>query len=393
MSLLVMMPQWRATTEAWMHRMLKGLAPHIAALIVNNAGRNKVWNEYLPVYSLDQPPQKIRYVTRGLRVIGLELHQRKPVPHKRLAAIIEKLAPSHILCQYGTYFYQFQEFLAQTQVPLFVHFHGYDATFDLRLADCPDTRYHPEDYLTSLLANENRVTWIANSRFTKSLLVAAGLTAENIRMKYYGFPIPVKQKLHQDRTNIQILHLGRLIDFKSPDRTIQAFEIARSRGLRGRLVMAGDGPLRSYCELLRTRSPYRDSIHMLGAVNQEHTESLFFESDIFTQHNLKGELSRQAECFGASPVEAMAAGLPVVCTKSGGVVESVVDGKTGFLNEPGDIEAQAEDFLRLAEDPELRQKIGDAGRKRVAKCFSPEQETKALCEIMGLSRLQNYQNT
>jgi len=109
------------------------------------------------------------------------------------------------------------------------------------------------------------------------------------------------------------------------------------------------------------------------------------EADIFTQHNIQGEITRQSEAFGVSIIEAMAHGLPVVCTKHGGVIESVVDGETGFMCDPGDIEAQADAFLKLANNIELRQNMGDAGRKRVAEYFNPEQEALQLREIMNIS--------
>jgi glycosyltransferase involved in cell wall biosynthesis len=148
------------------------------------------------------------------------------------------------------------------------------------------------------------------------------------------------------------------------------------------LIIAGDGPLRTNCELLRLRSPYKDFIQILGSVNAQEAQTLFAEADVFTQHNIVGEISRQSECFGVSIVEAMAMGLPVVCTKNGGVIESVVQGETGFLGDPGDVEAQADAFIRLGGDPQLRQRMGDAGRVRVADFFSPGREIQQLRNII-----------
>ena len=82
-------------------------------------------------------------------------------------------------------------------------------------------------------------------------------------------------------------------------------------------------------------------------------------------------------------LEAMAAGLPVVATAVGGTPEVVVDGVTGFLVPPRDPQALADAILRLLRDPELRQRMGEAGRARVAAHFSIEQmvhKTEALYE-------------
>ena len=76
------------------------------------------------------------------------------------------------------------------------------------------------------------------------------------------------------------------------------------------------------------------------------------------------------EHFGIVPVEAMYAGLPVVAVNSGGPLETVVDGETGFLRE-----SSADDFceamVKLVEGGEdLKRKMGENGRKRVKENFS-----------------------
>ena len=76
--------------------------------------------------------------------------------------------------------------------------------------------------------------------------------------------------------------------------------------------------------------------------------------------------------------------MPVVGTRSGGVVETVVDGVTGVLVEPGDEAAQAAALLRLASDAELRRRMGAAAWQRARDCFSVERETAQLLEILGV---------
>lgn len=384
MKLLFMMPQWNAVSEVWMNRMLEGLVEYIGGLVVNDSAGVSDWNGLFPVYYIKESTHEVRFASSLFKSFGFNLLKESPSSYKRIKNIFDELSPSQILCHYGTFAAHFSPVWSENDFPLFIHFHGFDATFDLRQNAYPELKAHPEHYLSEILSLQKRATFIANSFFTKSLLVRAGIAEDCIKVKYYGIPVPELSKTHSKTTNIKILHLGRLVDFKSPDRTIKAFEIAKSRGLDATLIIAGDGPLRNYCELLRLRSPYKDLISFLGPVNRAKAQELFYESDIFTHHNIQGEITRQSECFGVSPVEAMAVGLPYVGTKNGGVLESVVHGETGFLNEPGDVEAQADSFLELARNPELRQRMGDAGRKRVAEHFSPEQERDRLVQIMGL---------
>ena len=70
-----------------------------------------------------------------------------------------------------------------------------------------------------------------------------------------------------------------------------------------------------------------------------------------------------------SVLEAMAAGLPVVASAVGGIPELVVDGETGLLVPPGDPDALADALGKLITDPELRQRLGAAGRARAEACF------------------------
>jgi glycosyltransferase involved in cell wall biosynthesis len=73
-----------------------------------------------------------------------------------------------------------------------------------------------------------------------------------------------------------------------------------------------------------------------------------------------------------SAIEALAAGRPVVATRVGGVPDVVRDGEDGFLVETGAVDALADRLARLAADPDLRRRMGDAGRARVLPRYSVE---------------------
>lgn len=98
--------------------------------------------------------------------------------------------------------------------------------------------------------------------------------------------------------------------------------------------------------------PFRDDINMAYAA-----------LDIFT-------LTSQSESFGMVTIEAMAAGLPVIATRSGGTPELVDELSTGFLVDPAD-PTELETALRLlVEVPELRNNFGRAGRRKVIEKYS-----------------------
>jgi glycosyltransferase involved in cell wall biosynthesis len=84
------------------------------------------------------------------------------------------------------------------------------------------------------------------------------------------------------------------------------------------------------------------------------------------------------EPFGLPLVEAMAAGVPAIGTRSGAMPEIVVDGESGLLVERSDAGALADAIIALLADPERRQRMGQAGRERAARLFTWQQSAASL---------------
>ena len=90
------------------------------------------------------------------------------------------------------------------------------------------------------------------------------------------------------------------------------------------------------------------------------------------------------EPFGIPVIEAMAAGLPVVATRAGALPEVVVDGETGILVERGDSAGLADAIGTLLADPQLRQRMGAAGRRRVQQLFTWDRSVARLERLYGM---------
>ena len=117
-------------------------------------------------------------------------------------------------------------------------------------------------------------------------------------------------------------------------------------------------------ELERRMSPQLASrVTLTGRIDHSETAAWYDAAEIFVFPSI-------FESFGIPPLEAMAAGLPVVAARAGGTVETVVDGVTGLLVDREDPRALAAALTRLLDDPELRRTFGTAGRARAAEVFS-----------------------
>ncbi|MGS2744286.1 glycosyltransferase [Halomonas sp. LS-001] len=92
-------------------------------------------------------------------------------------------------------------------------------------------------------------------------------------------------------------------------------------------------------------------------------------------------LSHFQESFGRTVLEAMAAARPVVCYHWGALPELVISEKTGYLVPLGDVDGVATRLAALADSPELRQRLGQAGRERAVACFGPDALQEALARV------------
>jgi glycosyltransferase involved in cell wall biosynthesis len=156
-----------------------------------------------------------------------------------------------------------------------------------------------------------------------------------------------------------LLSVGRFRPPKDFTTLIQA--MAALEPGTARLQIAGDGPDR---DALEQEIEARDlPVELLGT--RSDVDHLLAAADIFV-------LSSDSEGLPMSVLEAMAAGLPVIATAVGGIPELVTDQQTGALVPPRDSQALAAAITAIAHDPESRDRLGAAGRRRAETEFSLE---------------------
>jgi glycosyltransferase involved in cell wall biosynthesis len=149
--------------------------------------------------------------------------------------------------------------------------------------------------------------------------------------------------------------LCRLEPIKGVDDLLRGFLLASSTRPRLRLILAGDGPLKS--RLI-------DAARRAGAMARiALTTSWVSGPDVLPALDLFALVSRN-EGMGRALVEAMAAGLPVLATNVGGMPEVLEEGRAGLLVPPGDDEAIARAIALLMDDPALRGSLARRARSR-----------------------------
>jgi glycosyltransferase involved in cell wall biosynthesis len=106
-----------------------------------------------------------------------------------------------------------------------------------------------------------------------------------------------------------------------------------------------------------------DKVAFHGFLSRPELVDHYYNADVFVFPPIWNE------AFGCTPVEAMAAGTPVVATRSGGIPETITDQETGFLVERNDSDALANAILKLLENDALRESMGRAARRRALEHF------------------------
>jgi glycosyltransferase involved in cell wall biosynthesis len=171
----------------------------------------------------------------------------------------------------------------------------------------------------------------------------------------------------------QVLCVARMVPDKDHDTLIEAFRLAAQAHQESELWLVGDGPRLAEVRDLTRRLLPEGKVRFLPP--REDLRPLLHQAALLV-------LSSKTEALPNVVLEAMAAGLPVVATRVGGVPELVVPGRTGWLVNPGDGPALAAALSRALADGETRQAWGRAGRERALRDFSLETMTRRYEDVL-----------
>ena len=227
---------------------------------------------------------------------------------------------------------------------------------------------------------------IAASEFARSNLIRLGVPNDRICKIVPGVdserfrPMPGRTDL-VERYGLQrktvVLTVARLIPRKGHRVVLEALGKVYREFPDAHYLIAGTGP-----EEDRLRQTVRDlglneRVTFAGYVPAEQLPDIYNLSDIMVMPN-RQEKDGDVEGFGIVFLEANATGKPVVAGRSGGAIEAVAEGKTGYLVNPEDSNELAGVLRRLLADQVLRERLGREGVRRVKSEFNWESRAKIL---------------
>ena len=186
---------------------------------------------------------------------------------------------------------------------------------------------------------------------------------------YPGVSVSPRTRRRSKAGVVSIGTLGRLVPVKGINTLLSAMAILLNKFPATMLEIAGDGPERERLDDRANALAIESNVRFVGWKSDSATALRRW--DIYAQPSA-------AEGFGIAALEAMAAGLPVVASATGGLKEAVVNRETGMLVPPLDSSALAAALIELIGDSALRARLGNAGRERADAEFPITREVEEI---------------
>jgi L-malate glycosyltransferase len=227
----------------------------------------------------------------------------------------------------------------------------------------PNRNFLTKIMLTQALRKSTYIT--ATSKFLEKVTLEY-ITDKPIKIIPFGVDLDLFK--YSERKPGEIVKIGiakHLHPYYGVDILIRAIHHMDRKKQNFRLLIAGKGKYEQEYRSLVGELELDDIIEFVGPIEYPKMPDFLSSIDIAVMPS-----STEAESFGVAAIEAAATGLPVVGTKVGGIPEVIEDGITGLMADKGDFKKIAQHLTRLIAEPDLRHKMGLAGRQMVEQRYS-----------------------
>ena len=252
------------------------------------------------------------------------------------------------------------------KVPFIVTLHGFDVTRRRDFA-----AFYGELWKEATL-------FLCVSEFIRRKAIEAGFPEEKLRVHYIGIDCDYFARRSARAEENLVLFVGRFTEKKGVAHLLRAMQIVQQENPEVKLVLIGDGELRTELEALRESLSVQCTF--LGSQPSSVIRDWMERATVFCGPSVEAE-DGDAEGLGLVFAEAQAMGTPVVSFRHGGIPEMGDDGVTGLLAPEGDHISLSRAILRYIHDAEFREKSSAAAVAHVRKCANLMTQTAILEDI------------
>ncbi len=366
--LTVFTPQVGTDSETFIRRHVKDLRPDGTLTIACQVG-----DPALSSWSVDGPMLVLDHIepVRFTRETGWEFTSNHL---DTIKGFLQEHRVQVVLGEYLDVCLPLLEIALELDIAFWGHAHGYDIS--MRLRD-PRIRYAYRCY-------NQAAGIIVGCDWARERLDTLGFAPDKIHVVPCGVDIPDRPVVRSRTEHIRCLAVGRFVSKKGPLLTLDAFRKALEVCPNLRLDYVGSGELYPEAKEYIREFNLGEYVRLCGSQPHNAVKLHMRSADIFLQHSKTDRVSGDQEMMPVGILEAMSYNLPVVSTRHAGIPEAVVDGVTGYLVDEGNCIGMSEYIVRLANNRELRNRMGHAGRVRTIERFSWSHERVALLNLLGL---------
>jgi glycosyltransferase involved in cell wall biosynthesis len=241
------------------------------------------------------------------------------------------------------------------------------ACADRIIAECPQDR---RDLMTLYSANPSRITTVPCGFDPEELWPVQKRAARTI------IGIPPDERV--------VLQLGRLVPRKGIETVVRAFgRLKKNHGVAAKLLIVGGAseipdaaktPEIGRLKAVMREEGLQEEVLFCGRASREELKFYYSAADIFVT-------TPWYEPFGITPVEAMACGIPVIGSNTGGIKFTVKDGETGYLVPPRDAAALAARLAGLLREPDRAAAMGSRALERARRLFTWDTVTRSIADV------------
>lgn len=244
-----------------------------------------------------------------------------------------------------------------------------------------------------ILSNAQNIT--ANSQYTKKLLTKLGIDEKKIHVIYPGISVETRLIASREQASNQIINhynlnnkpilltVARLVSRKGIDNVIKSLPQVWQKFPDLTYIIAGAGPDKDYLQQLsnQTMEQFKNKNIIFFENPDNELKNILYElSDVFI---LTGrEENGDVEGFGIVYLEAALYHQPSIAGQLGGASEAVIDGKTGILVDPDNLDQISNTITKLFENKKLRLTLGENAHLRAVQQFTWGQQAKPFSNLL-----------
>lgn len=283
---------------------------------------------------------------------------RFTLAEQALISSFKKNKVAMVFAEYGTTGEKIVSVCKELNLPLIVHFHGFDASIQ-NVIKQNDSYKRVFDAASFII--------VVSKKMYQDLL-KIGCPESKLVYNVYGPNekfIEVKPKFNK----LQFISIGRFVDKKAPYYNILSFKKVLEKYPEAKLIMAGEGELLNTCKRLVIYYGIQNNVEFPGVISAKKYRDYLSESLAMIQHSITAD-NGDSEGTPVGILEASAAGLPVLSTNHAGIPDVIINGVTGLLVEEHDVSEMAENMIKLIENKTLAQELGDFGKHHIRDNFN-----------------------